>query len=680
MRPFESVSRRTIALAGTAIVIAAVAAYHNSFSGPFIFDDESAVTNNSSIRHLASVFLPRPNTTTGGRPLVQLTFALNYAWGGLNVWGYHAVNLLIHALAGLTLFGIVRRTLRGPVLGPRFGAAARPLALAISVIWVVHPLQTETVAYITQRCESLMGFFYLLTLYCFIRGMESTAQTRWQTASVLACFLGAISKEFIVTAPLLTLIYDRTFVAGSFREALRRRWRYYLGLADTWLLLAALMVSVRQRDAGFGLGVTWWDYALTSCRSIALYLKLAVWPHPLVLDYGTDIIRHPAEIWPYASVLAALVVGTGIALWRWPAAGFAGAWFFIILSPSSSVVPLVGQPTAEHRMYLPLAAIISLGVLWLYAKIGRYSVHVLFAAAVGFGWLTVQRNHDYRSELGIWADTAAKCPDNERALENLGLALAKTPGRLSEAMADYKKALLISPGSLQAHNNLGNALMKIPGRWQEAIVEYQAALRIDPDDAETHSNLADALEKMPGRRTEAIHEYETALRINPDYAKAHNDLGCALKNIPGRQAEAIAHLQTALQIMPDYAEAHYNLGMILSAMPGRISDAVAEYEAALRYNPDFADAQYNLGYILLFVPGRLPEALLHLQAAVRIRPDDAEARCFLGLALSHFPGRAAEAMAEYKTALHIDPGLELARQNLDQLQAAQSRLSTDTKK
>ena len=205
-------------VASCIMVLAALVAYHNSFSGSFIADDEWSITDNPTIRHFSSALSPPSHAGVGGRPLLNLTYAFNYALGGLNVWGYHAFNLLVHALTGFTLFGIVRRTLLRPTLGKRFGVEAVPLALAVAVIWIVHPLQTEAVTFISQRAECLMGLFYLLTLYCFIRGLESGAPARWLTLSVAACFLGALSKEIIMTAPVLVLLYDRTFATGSFRE------------------------------------------------------------------------------------------------------------------------------------------------------------------------------------------------------------------------------------------------------------------------------------------------------------------------------------------------------------------------------------------------------------------------------------------------------------------------------
>jgi protein O-mannosyl-transferase len=673
--PNNFLARWGLLLASGMVVLAALAVYSNSFSGPFTFDDRFAIADNPSIRQLGSALSPPPGATTGGRPLLNLTFALNYAWGGMNVWGYHAFNLLIHALAGLTLFGLARRTLlRVPPAG-RLGAL--PLALAVAVIWVVHPLQTEAVTYISQRAESLMGLFYLLTLYGFIRSVESATPARWQILSVVACLLGVMSKEIIITAPVMAFLYDRTFVAGSFREAWRRRWRYYLGLAGTWLPLVCMMVGIHRRNVGFDQGITGWNYALTSCRSIVLYLKLAVWPHPLVLDYGMDIVQHATEIMPYALMLAVLLAGTAIALRRWPVAGFAGAWFFVILAPTTSVVPIALQPMGEHRMYLSLAAVIGWAVLGLNTWIGRRSVIVFAAVAVGLGWLTIQRNKDYGSQEAIWSDTVAKCPDNARAHynlgcilmaqgrlpqaisqfeaalrlkpdyaeahHNLGIALSSIPGRLPEAISAYEEALRLKPDYVEAHYNLGIALGRA-GRIPEAIAQYEEALRLKPDDAEAHKNLGSVLASIPGRLPEAIGHFEAALRLKPDDAEAHNNLGGALSNIPGRLPEAIGHFEAALQLKPDYADAHYNFGVVLAKIPGRLSDAIAEYEAVVRINPNFQEAHTNLGIILEDIPGRLPDAISHFEAALQISPDSPEARDRL---------RAARQMLEKLQETHL---------------------------
>jgi tetratricopeptide (TPR) repeat protein len=693
-------TRSSTLFAGGIIVLAALVAYHNSFSGPFILDDSNAITENPSIKHFGTALSPPPTATTGGRPLLNLTFALNYALSGMDVWGYHAFNLFIHALAGLTLFGIVRRILYKGALNERLGAAALPLALAVAVIWVVHPLQTETVTYISQRAESLMGLFYLLTLYCFIRGVESPSPVKWQILSVVALFLGVMSKEPIVTVPVIVFLFDRTFVTGTFREAWRQRWRYYLGLASAWLLLACLMVDVNQRGVGFSQGVTWWNYALTSCRTVILYLKLAIWPHPLVFDYGTNAIavRHATEIAPYALVVTVLLTSTAIALWRWPVMGFAGAWFFLILAPTSSVVPVAFQPMAENRMYLPLVAVVGLIVFGLYKWTGRYSLFVLVTIAIGLGWCTIKRNEDYCSALIMWNDTVAKCPSNARAHydlgviltslnrsqeaiaqyeaalwinpnyaeahNNLGVVLETIPGRLLDAISQYEAALRIEPDDADTHCNLGNALFKIPGHLPDAIAEYRAALRIEPDDADAYLNLGNALLNIPGRVSGAIFEYQMALRIKPDDAETHNDLGKALSQFPGRLLDAIAEFRAALQIKPNYAEAHYNLGRTLAQVPGRSPQAISEYEAALRINPEYAKAHNNLGAALAKIPGRLPEAISHYEAALRVNPDYAMAHYNLGAALAMTPGQLPEAIFQYEAALRINPDLAEAHNSL----------------
>jgi tetratricopeptide (TPR) repeat protein len=555
--PSTRSGRRGTLFASGIIVLAALMAYHNSFTGSFISEDKYAIINNPTIRHWESALSPPSVSSIGGRPLLNLTFALNYALGGLNAWGYHAVNLLIHVLAGLTLFGIVRRTLLRPAMaglrraspltsnpaaisqGASF-AEATLLALAVAVIWVVHPLQTEAVTYISERAESLMGLFYLLTLYCFIRGVDNRSQEKpsglpvlhslgeggWSLASICCCLLGVMTKEIMVTVPIVVLLYDRTFAAGSFRKAWQLRWWYYLGLASTWTLLAHLMSDLNHRAVGFGQGVTWWDYGLTSCRSVALYLKLAFWPHPLVFDYGTNtiIVQHAAEIAPYALVLAILLAGTAIALWRWPAVGFAGAWFFVILAPASSVVPVAMSPTAENRMYLSLVAIIALVVLGLYAWIGRRSFILFTVAAVGLACLSVRRNQDYHDEMSILNDTIAKCPNNERMHTNLGARLVAIPSRSAEAIREFQTAIRINPNYAEAHNNLGVALAKIPGRSQEAISQYEEVLRINPKFAVAHYNLGLSLMNIPDRRQEAIVHFEAALRLRPDLVQAQERL------------------------------------------------------------------------------------------------------------------------------------------------------------
>ncbi len=644
------------------IAAAGVAAYSDSFSGPFVLDDVGAIVDNPTLRHFRTAFSAPVGTTAGGRPALNLSLAINHAISGTGVWSYHAANLAIHVIAAWALYGIVRRT-----LAPRSAAPAALVAFSTALLWVVHPLQTEAVTYIVQRAESLMGMLYLLTLYCFIRGASAEGRGYlWFTLCFAACLLGMATKEVMVSAPLLVLLYDRTFLSGSFREAWRRRWRLHAGLAATWLVLPFLVLSTRGRNgsAGFGAGVPWWSYALTQFPAILHYLRLCLWPHPLNFDYGAALVPASLGVLPYVLAVAVLLAATLWALAKRPALGFLGASFFALLAPSSSIVPVATQTMAEHRMYLPLAVVLAAVSLGMNALLGRRCLPAVLLLASALGVLTWQRNQVYRSEYILWSDTVAKSPANDRAHNNLGSALGKMPGRAAEAMDQYKEALRLNPGNAEAHNNVGGLLGRMPGRRTEAVAEYREALQLRPNYAEAHSNLGGALEKLPAGLDEAVAELETAVRLRPDYPEPHNNLGIALEKSPGRRDDALAEFREALRLNPDFADAHNNLGNALERIPGRMGEAIGELEAAVRLNPDFADAHNNLGLALEKVPGRMDEAIAQYEEALRLNPDYAEAHSNLGNALQGKPDRLEDAVAHYREALRLNPDYAEAHNNL----------------
>ncbi|HUI08142.1 MAG TPA: tetratricopeptide repeat protein [Verrucomicrobiae bacterium] len=651
------------------VVAAGLLAYGNSFSGGFFHDDFGSIPENPTIRHLWPIgpcLSPphRGGLSVEGRPLINLSLAVNYALGGFNVWGYHALNLAVHILAGLTLFGIVRRTLHQPALRDRFGAAADELALAVAVLWTVHPLQTESVTYIVQRAESIMGLFYLLTLYCFIRGAEKPPAgdgewfigrdswgRPWHGLSVAACAVGMACKEVMVTAPLMVMLYDRAFVSGSFREAWRRRWPLYLALASTWILLGFLLALGQVRTTSMNarrIGLSWWEYLATEPGVILYYLRLCVWPHPLRFDsYQWPIARTWMSILPPAVVVSVLV---GASAWAWkrqPAWGFVGGWFFLILGPSSSVIPLM-TPIYEHRMYLSLAAVVTAMVMGLYLVMNRRSLAVFAVVAIGLGFLTLRRNQDYRR--------------NPHA--SLGLALQKAD-RIQEAIGEYEQALQVTPDDAETHYNLAVALCQA-GKAAEAVEHYKQALRLQPGFGQAEENLGSALLGL-GEVQEAIQHYRQALQAHPGYAEAHYNLGVALAR-SGRVPEAVGHFEEALRLEPDLAEAHYSLGLALARL-GRVPEAEGQWEQALRIKPQYAEAHYNLG-IALERSGRLTEAIAHYEQALRINPDNARAHYSLGTALEG-AGHVAEAREHYEQALRINPRMVEAQNRLARLQTVQ---------
>jgi len=662
------------ALAATILALAAFVAYHGTFSAPFIFDDLPGIVRNPTIRQLwpiGDVLWPTQATGTSvvGRPIVNLSLALNYALGGLDVRGYHAFNLLSHVAAGVLLFSILRRLLQTAPLRERFGAHAFPAALAAASLWTLHPLQTESVTCVIQRTESLVGLFCLLTLYAFLRAAAQGAKRRWQLLAVVACALGMATKEVMVVAPVLVLLCDRTFVAGTFRAGWRQRRGLHLALGATWLLLALLVSRAGGRGgtAGFGLGVSAWEYLLTQCRAIGLYVKLAFWPEPLVLDYGMGVVRHAGEVWPQALLLVAFAGATVFALVRRPVLGFAGAWFFITLAPSSSVVPLATQTVSEHRMYLPLAAIAVLVVVSLFTIGGRRGLGVAFGLALLGGGLTLRRNADYENAVTIWADTVAKAPANARAHYNFANALSAA-GRSTAAIAHYKTALRLEPRYAAAHYNLGGALLQL-GRAGEAVPHYEAALRLEPGSADTHVNLAAALIRL-GRGTEAVQHYEAAGRSGLLAAEEQLRFGRALAEI-GRLDDALARLREAQRLNPRHAETRVVLGMVLSAA-GRGPEAVQQFTDAVTMDPADAGARAALGDALIEAD-RPAEALTHYETALRLQPGQAAMlNTSIGNALIRL-GRVADAIAHYEEALRLNPGDAEARRNLSTVRAAAQR-------
>ena len=629
----KSTCRWPLLLAATLIVLAGLAAYSNSFSGPFIYDDESAILNNSTIRQLWPVgpvlSPPSHGETVSGRPVLNLSFAINYAIHGVNVWGYHAANLAIHILNGLLLLGILRRTFQLSTLNPRFNHAALGLAFVIALLWTVHPLQTEAVTYMVQRGESQASLFYLLTLYSVIRGSQSTRAIFWYVLAVMACLLGVATKEVVCTAPLVVLFYDRTFLSKAFLMSLRQRWRLYVSFATSWALTIGVLWSKEHAEFFRHVGdINAWSYLRSQPGVILHYLRLSLWPHPLCFGYEWPVAKTIASILPPMLAVGFLMAMTARGVLRRTAAGFLGGWLFLILAPSSSIIPL-DQLAFEHRMYLPSAAVVTLVVAagylagqelmrrgWYSMRMGLAGATVLVVlAALVLGLLTFRRNEVYQSALSIWQDTVTKAPHNPYAHNNLGIALANS-GRFPEAIRHYQEAVRLDPRCPSSHYNWGNALCAL-GRDQEAVEHYQDALRIAPDHAMTHNILANALFNL-GRLEEAAEHHQESLRLQPGTAEFHINQAKTLA-VMGRTSEAMSQAEQAVRIKPGLASAHFTLANTLVAAR-RVPEAIQEYHEALRIDANFAPARLSLSSCLAQT-GRIREAIDEGHKAVRLMPD-----------------------------------------------------------
>jgi Flp pilus assembly protein TadD len=569
-----------------------------------------------------------------GRPILNASFAANYSFSGLETYGYHLTNWLIHVGAGLLLFGLCRRML---LRVPSLAASAMGIAWATALFWTLSPLQTESVTYISQRAESLMGLCYLACLYAFIRGYGSGATSpAWATVSVVACFVGMGCKEVMVTAPVVVLVCDRVFVAGGWKAALAARRGYYAALCGSWVLLGALMLGTGMRGGtvGFGSGIAWWAYAITQFRAIATYLRLSFWPSPLLFSYGLTLGGPTWQLVIDAVLVLGLAGFSAAAAARGSRLGFLGVWFFAILAPTSSIVPVSTELMAEHRVYLSLAAIACLvaivgdAVLVRLGNLigwgGRLTAILGLGAAVAVAGVEIgatrSRNEVYSSVYALWADAVAKSPGDPGARNNLGNALADA-GRLDEAIAQFRAASRLSPGYSGPHMNLGNVLTRM-GRDADAVPEYRLALQGSPSNANVLYNLGKALRKT-GDAAGAAEAFERALRGQSESAVVWYDLGNAFMD-EGRSEHALAAFGKALALRPDYPDALLNHAGLL-AQGGQIGDAIREFQMLVSLEPDAADVHNDFG-TLLAQSGDLAGAKREFGEAVRLKPDYAEAR------------------------------------------------------
>ena len=708
VRSQSSVWTRAIPLI---LVLATIAVYHNSLGGVFLFDDQNSIRDNPHIRALwppGLVLSAPPDASIVRRPVVSASLALNYAFGELEERGYHIANIAIHALVALVLFGVIRRTLSETRVAARYATAAAGLAGAAALVWTVHPLHTEVVDYTVQRTESLVALFILLTLYCVIRSVRSTKPGAWRNAAITSCALGMMSKEVGAVTPILVFLYDRSFLSGSFAAAWRERRSLYLGLAATWLILVALILFVPADHLwGFGFAsYTPFQTLLTQAGVIVHYLRLAMWPSPLVLDYdGWVVERNIASAIPQVAIVLALVALTLWALRRRPALGFLGAWFFLILAPTSSFLPLPTEIAAERRMYMPLAALVILGVIawheWVSPALrkalpnarmaGGIGILVVVGLSAALGYATYRRNFDYRDERAMWQDVIAKRPDSPRAYLSLGIAetrrgniqralesfdksIALRPawalshyhkatalralGRAPEALDSMREAVRLNPSWNTGRLNLSASLLEA-GQYDEAVTNLTELLRTTPNSVAARNNLGFAYLLM-GRVDDAIREFEAVLLIAPEFARAHLNLGKALM-AQGKNEEALRQLTEAVRLDAGLHEAWNSLGLLKSAQ-GKREEAIGHFNEAVRLNPQFLDGYANLAMALMS-EGRMPEAVQVAAQAVAVRPESAPAHHSLGLILSR-AGRAKESIAELREAVRLAPDWPEALNNL----------------
>lgn len=685
------------------VLAVGIAAYWNSFAGVFIFDDDHAIVRNRYIKSLwplGDAMSAPAQSSVSGRPIVALSLAVNYALGGLNPWGYHLFNLIVHLLAGLALYGVALETFRHSDDWPLAIDHSSVFAGFVSMIWLVHPLQTESITYIIQRAEAIMGLFYLATLYFAIRAMASPRPIGWQIAAVLTCALGMASKEVMATAPILVAFYDRVFVSSTWREVFARRKGFYAALFGTWIILGAIVAGAPRSDsAGFGLTeMTPVTYMLMQFNAVLLYLRLSFWPATLCLDYWAPPIASRGEALAQGAVIAVLLAGTFWLLARRPRIGYWCFWTFAVLAPTSTFIP-IADPIFEHRMYVPLAGLVMAAVACCHGWFRRLPTSQATTVGLTLAVLTilaltartVARNRDYHDAKVMWEKVLEYRPRNPRAWANLS-EIHLQRGDPAAALAACERAFEVAPHYHDAYKHLARSLVEM-GRVPEAIETYQRALRDKPGDYQVLTNLGEALARV-GRNDEALDAFKRAIAANPAEPLPHFNLARTLQML-GRVAECIEPYRACLALEPDHRDARANLASALGAI-GKLDESEAQFAELLRRSPDDAailysravartrggrrdaamddyrrvmaldakhsDARCNLG-VLLKDAGRVDDAIAMFQSAIAANPRHVPSRYNLGT-ICATQKRFAEAVAAFESALKIDPNHQPSRQAL----------------
>lgn len=508
-------------LSASLVAVVLTCVYAGRLTGPFMFDDQLAIIDNPTLQSFA-LFAPPRATPVARRPLVNATFALDSKLFGLSPQAFHATNLLIHGLCTLLAYACLRRLLRAPGLPSWLTENATVYALCIALVWCVHPMTSETVLYATQRTESCVALWYLGALWLLTREAQLGVRT-WPW--VLFCSVcGVASKEVFVTAPVVLWCCDRTFFAGSFREALRARRSYYLALT----LPLAGFVLLRRGDPhpGYVRGPEL-DYVLAQARIVPGYIWTALWPVRPALDYGQLWPQHWRELAPWLVVSLCLLVASVWCVLHKPRFGFLAIWVLGILAPSSSLLTMYTEVGAERRFYLPLLGVLTYAFVAFGACLARFGAGVR-ALSVSTGVLVVLlglHTHEYaanfQSVRAFWQAAIAARPDDPRAYYNLAVTL-RDEGNVDAALRSFEQTLALQEAYGDAHTNLASLLVK-RGEYAAALEHARRVAELAPDAAPIQYNLALTF-MFNGQMRDAVQALERAVELAPDYLAARGEL------------------------------------------------------------------------------------------------------------------------------------------------------------
>ncbi len=626
------------------ICILGIIIYSNSFDCSLHFDDFDSIRDNTAIRDARNVkavwnFINR-------RFVTYYTFALNYHFHKLEVFGYHIVNVVIHIAASFMVWWLVMLTLSTPTMRKKDISKYKGLiALGCGLLFVSHPVQTQAVTYIVQRLASLSTLFYLASL-CFY---SKARQTKKKFAAILlfaslavTALLGIFTKEIVITLPFSILLYEIYFLKAEDKSITTRLknkkfWLFLIPFVLFILIIPYLLSfelsyllsevsSQRHLDPPLTTAV----YFMTQFRVVATYIRLLFIPVNQNVDYDFPASQSFFELYTFLGFLfLAAIFFTAIRIFsRYRLASFGILWFFLTLSVEA-IKPL-GNVIFEHRLYLPMFGFSLFFVSMLFYILGsRYTKAIVIITIAVVCWnscLTYRRNRVWKDDISLWSDVIQKSPNKARPYNNLGRAYHQK-GNLIEAKKHYLTALRINPFYPEAYNNLGNVLSE-EGKLDEAKEQYTRALQLNSIYTKALNNLGSVFFKEE-KFDQAKKQYLEAIRFDPNQAESHNNLGLIFLQERNLNA-AEKKFREALRINSNYTKAHINLGDTFF-LRRNFDEAIREYSRALQIEPDIADAHKKLGRAY-FLKGDIDSSAEHFKRALSLH-SDYETHFFLSIIL-----------------------------------------------